>query len=316
LDERMELLPPGMVGEIYVGGAGLARGYSKRAELTAERFLPDPFSKKGGGRLYRTGDLGRFRGDGSLEYVGRKDEQVKVRGHRIELGEIEWALGRYEGLSQGVVVVREDVPGDKRLVGYVVWEEGREGTVQGLKEHLKRTLPEYMVPGMFVLLPEIPRTVNGKVDRTRLPAPEGRAERTEEYVAPSSEVERGVAEVWKEVLGTATVGRHDNFFDLGGHSLLLVQVHEKLRSRFPETTLSVVDLFELPTIATLAQRLHPATATSTDEQSPRHAGSPGEESGGGEAASAGGDRAGRERLARRRGVRDRAAAEEEARDDA
>ncbi len=217
--------------------------------------MPDPFSAKPGGRLYRTGDLVRRRTDGSIEFVGRVDHQVKVRGFRIELGEIEAALVRQPGVKDVVVVAREDEPGERRLVAYVVWEAQGERGWGELREQLRGTLPEYMVPSAFVSLPALPLTPNGKVDRAALSPPEGREELEAGFVEPSGEVERAVAAVWREVLGVAGVGAEDNFFDLGGHSLLLVQVHDRLKELYPDRALSVVDLFRYPTVRLLSQHL-------------------------------------------------------------
>jgi len=263
LDEGMEPVPEGVCGEVYIGGDGLARGYLRRGDLTAEKFVPDPFAKEAGGRLYRTGDVGRYLGDGTIEYVGRKDEQVKVRGYRIELGEVEAVLAQHPRVEGCAVVVREDEPGDKRLVGYVVWSGGEAGRVEELKEHLRGKLPEYMVPSAFVVLDELPLSANGKLDRRGLPVPERGGDGGRGYEEPVGEVERAVAGVWGEVLKVERVGLDDNFFDLGGHSLLLVRVHERLRQLFPGEDLSVVELFEHPTVRSLATRLGgPAKAPS------------------------------------------------------
>jgi acyl-coenzyme A synthetase/AMP-(fatty) acid ligase len=240
LDERMEPVPEGVGGEVFIGGDGLARGYLRRGDLTAEKFVPDAFGSEPGGRLYRTGDLARYLANGEIEYLGRMDEQVKVRGYRIELGEVEAVLAQHPRVEGCAVVVREDEPGDKRLVGYVVWSEGEAGRVEDLREHLRGKLPEYMVPSVFVVLDELPLSANGKLERRRLPAPEVKGGRGSGYEEPVGEVERAVAGVWGEVLKVKRVGLDDNFFDLGGHSLLLVRVHERLRQLFPRDDLSVV----------------------------------------------------------------------------
>jgi acyl-coenzyme A synthetase/AMP-(fatty) acid ligase len=230
LDDELSPSGIGVTGEIYIGGAGVARGYLQCPELTAERFMDDPYSKEPGARMYRTGDLGRFLTNGCVEFLGRKDQQVKIRGFRIELGEIEAALQGHEGVRQAVVIVREDEGGDKRLVAYVVGQE-EEKVVEGeqLRSHLQQRLPEYMVPGAFVWLKELPLTANGKLNRGALPAPEGEAYAVQAYEEPIGEVEARIAAVWAEALKVERVGRHDQFFRLGGHSLMAVTVIERLR---------------------------------------------------------------------------------------
>ncbi|MEW5930636.1 MAG: amino acid adenylation domain-containing protein, partial [Gemmatimonadota bacterium] len=238
--------PAGVPGELLIGGAGVARGYPGRAGLTAERFVPDPFGGGPGARLYRTGDRVRWRGDGTLEYLGRVDQQVKVRGFRIEPGEVEGALRRSAGVADCVVVAREDVPGEKRLVAYVVG--GAEAGA--LRERLRRELPEYMVPAAFVALESIPLTPNGKLDRRALPAPEGDAYARRSYEAPLGEVETALAGIWAEVLGVERVGRWDHFFELGGHSLLAIRLIERMRR--VGLYLDVRALFTTPVLAELA----------------------------------------------------------------
>ena len=220
LDERLKPVPVGVVGEVHIGGAGLARGYHKRPELTAERFLPDPFSNEAGARLYRTGDLARYLPDGNLEFVGRADYQVKVRGYRIELGEIEAVLGQHPLVRETVVVAREEIPGDKQLVAYLVWKEGLSPTTSELRSYLKERLPEYMVPSAFVLLDELPWTPNGKVDRRALPAPEqSRPEQEKVYVSPRTKLESILTGLWQKMLNIDEIGIYDDFFELGGNSL-------------------------------------------------------------------------------------------------
>ncbi|HEU4557554.1 MAG TPA: amino acid adenylation domain-containing protein, partial [Longimicrobium sp.] len=238
--------PVGLPGELRIGGPGVARGYLGRPALTAERFVPDPFGPAGG-RLYRTGDRVRRRSDGSLEYLGRLDAQVKVRGFRVEPGEIEAALRRHLEVRECVVVVREDVPGERRLVAYVAGEADAEA----LKQHLRRELPDYMVPSACVVLDALPTTPNGKLDRRALPAPE--TDRGAEPLPPRDALEARVAEVWGEVLGAARIGVHDNFFDLGGTSLLLYRVYGRLREL--RADLRVVDLFRYTTVEELAAYL-------------------------------------------------------------
>ena len=250
LDERQELVPAGVVGELYISGAGVARGYHERAELTAERFVPDPYSGVSGARMYRSGDLAQHLGSGEIEYVGRVDEQVKVRGYRVELGEIEAVIGEQAGVREAVVVQRDDEAGGKRLVAYVV-SDGQFKSSE-MREQLQIRLPEYMVPAVFVRLEEMPLTRNGKVDRKALPAPdESRPEIEEEYVAPRNETETVLAAIWSEVLGVDQVGVHDNFFELGGHSLLATQVISRVRDTF-RVELLLRNLFDATTVAQLA----------------------------------------------------------------
>src|ERR1051326_74800 len=251
LDERMQVLPVGVAGEMYVGGAGLGRGYLGRPELTATRFVPDPYSGVAGARLYRTGDVGRYRASGELEYVGRADEQVKVRGHRIELGEIEAALQQHEGVREAVVLVRGEAE-QQQLVGYVVVAAGETVTSSELRASLEQRLPEYMIPQAFVALEQWPLTVNGKLDRNALPEPDGsRPELGKEYVAPRTAVEEVLAGVWSEVLGIEQISIHDNFFELGGHSLLATQVVSRVREAF-RVDLPLSDVFERATVTATA----------------------------------------------------------------
>jgi len=253
LDRALQPVPAGVVGEIFVGGKGLARGYLNRPALTAERFIPDPFGDRPGARLYRSGDLARRRPDGGLEYVGRADHQVKVRGFRVELGEIEAALASDSNLREAVVVAREDRPGDVRLVAYVIPRDPAGHSSAGLRRHLRQTLPDYMIPSAFVVLDALPLTANGKVDHRALPAPgAGRPELESDFVAPAGEVEEVVAAVWAAVLGLERVGARDNFFELGGHSLLATRVISRLRDFFG-VEIPLRPLFEDPTVAGLAE---------------------------------------------------------------
>jgi len=253
LDEQRRPVAIGIPGELYLGGDGLARGYLKRSELTAAHFVENPFSQMPGSRLYRTGDWVRHREDGAVEFVGRKDGQVKVRGFRIELSEIEAALNRLPQVRESVVLVREDEPGDKRVVAYVVGNEGMQEQLDDLRNALREYLPDYMLPSAIVVLDKIPLTPNWKVDRTALPVPVSmRSEK--HHVAPGTEMEMKLAEIWQEVLRLEKVGVDDNFFDLGGNSLLLTKVHGKFRPIF-EGELRVVDLFRFPTIRSLIQHL-------------------------------------------------------------
>ncbi|MFL5540511.1 MAG: non-ribosomal peptide synthase/polyketide synthase [Longimicrobiaceae bacterium] len=253
-DRHGALVPRGSTGELFIGGEGVARGYLGRPGLTAERFVPDPFSPVPGARLYRTGDLARWRADGTLEYAGRADQQVKVRGYRIEPGEVESALLRDPQLRQAVVVVRDDAAGERRLVAYAVPEAGAAPEAAAVKERLRRTLPEYMVPEALVLLDELPLTANGKVDRRALPEPGAPAAEERGHRAPRTPVEELVAGVWAEVLGVDRVGLDDNFFELGGHSLRATRVLARVRAAFG-MELPVRALFDAPTVARLAARI-------------------------------------------------------------
>jgi len=233
------------------------RGYLHRPELTAERFVTHPFQGVAGGRVYRTGDLARHRDDGTLEFLGRFDHQVKVRGYRIELGEIEATLLTHAGVRETVVVAREDTPGDLRLVAYLVPVD-REAPppADELREHLRTRLPDYMVPAHFVRLDALPQTPNGKVDRKALPAPETTTitVAAAAFVAPAGDLEEKIAAIWKDVLKLPQVGVRDNFFDLGGHSLLAVQAHRQLKAALARD-LSITDIFRFPTIQSLSAYL-------------------------------------------------------------
>ncbi|HBL28553.1 MAG TPA: non-ribosomal peptide synthetase, partial [Acidobacteria bacterium] len=268
LDRHLGLLPPGVPGELYLSGVGVSRGYFGRPELTAERYLPAPFSAEPGARMYRTGDLVRLRVDGSLEYLGRLDHQVKVRGFRIEPGEIEAALRGVATVSEVVVLARPEATGGLRLVAYVV-SAGAQATGEALQEHLRRSLPEHMIPAAFVHLAALPRTPNGKVDRSALPEP-GDPGAGPLYVAPRSREESLLAELWAELLGVERVGIHDNFFSLGGHSLLAVRLVSRVRER-AGVELPLRAVLETPTVAGLAGRLSalPAAALSAIPAVPR-----------------------------------------------
>src|SRR5262249_16049176 len=220
--------PLGVTGELYIGGAGMARGYMNRPELTAGRFIPDAFAERAGGRLYKSGDLGRWLADGQIEYLGRNDFQVKIRGYRIELGEIEAQLQACEGVRQALVMARQDTPGDQRLVAYVVAQEGIELEAAALRSQLSKTLAEYMMPSAFVRVEALPLTPNGKLDRRALPAPDLSSVVRREYEESQGEIEVMMAQIWQELLGVERVGRHDQFFELGGHSLLVIAMIERL----------------------------------------------------------------------------------------
>jgi acyl-CoA synthetase (AMP-forming)/AMP-acid ligase II/aryl carrier-like protein len=283
LDRNLQPVPAGVPGEIFIGGEGVARGYLNRPELTAEKFVRNPFGQSGPGvppvpagaadgtdslalarslgrrdagpafpRLYRTGDLGRWRANGEIEFLGRLDHQVKLRGHRLELGEVESLLGRHPTVRQAVVVAREDHPGDARLVAYVVAAPDAKPNATELRRFAREHLPEAMIPSAFVFLDALPLTPNGKVDRQALPAPEGRRPELETaYLAPRTELEQTVAGIWRDLLRVEQVGLRDNFFDLGGHSLLVVQMQARLRDALGRDV-PVVKLFQYPTIGALA----------------------------------------------------------------
>jgi amino acid adenylation domain-containing protein len=253
LDPQGVPVPTGVPGEIYVGGAGVSQGYLERPELTAQRFLPDPSAAGRESKLYRTADLAKRLENGEVEYLGRIDDQVKLRGFRVELGEIEALLAEHPEVRACVVLAREDVPEDKRLVAYVVAQGEAGALLDELKSRLRAELPEYMVPGHFVLLPKLPLTPNGKIDRKALPAPEyGRRESARPYVAPRTPTESRIATIWSDALGIESPGVHDDFFDSGGHSLKAAQIVGALRSAFT-VDVAMRHLFEQPTIGGLAE---------------------------------------------------------------
>src|SRR6202043_682637 len=255
LDEQMELVPVGTNGELYIGGAGLARGYLKRAGLTAERFVANPFGPAGS-RLYRTGDLARYRPDGTLEYLGRIDHQVKIRGYRIELGEIETTLLSRPQVQHAVVMARQDEPGgETRLVAYVVSTAGTTADPGELRAHLKKSLPDYMVPARFVQLEALPLTASGKLDRTALPPPDATPLAASRYVAPRTPTEELLVGIWQQVLGIEPIGIHDNFFELGGHSLLATQVIARVREQL-HVEMPLRTLFEAQIVHDFAAQLN------------------------------------------------------------
>jgi len=253
LDHRREAAPVAVKGELYIGGAGVARGYIGQAEMSAEKFIPDPFGGVGGARLYRTGDMGRYLADGMIEFLGRVDGQVKMRGYRIELGEIEARLDEHQGVRQSAVVVGKDERGGQRLLGYVVSAEGV--TAVELKRHLRERLPEYMIPEAILMLEVMPLAVNGKIDRKRLSAMDGAGRQSgQEYIAPRTPVEEILVGIFEEVLKLDRVGIHDNFFEIGGHSLLVTQVVSRVKSTF-EVEIEARNIFEVATVAELAEML-------------------------------------------------------------
>jgi hypothetical protein len=255
LDAFGQPVPMGVAGELFIAGIQVGRGYHNRPELTAERFLPDPFAREAGARMYKTGDLGRWRPDGSLEYLGRNDFQVKLRGFRIELGEIEKQLETHPGVAQAVVVARQDRPGDMRLVAYVSKRTTAASDPAALAEHLRSGLPEYMVPSHFIVMDAIPLLPNGKVDRKALPAPDATVGAgAGEHVAPRDALEQSVVSAMAAVLGRTALGVHDGFFELGGHSLLAAQVCARL-TRELGIEVPLRSLFDAPTAARLAEVL-------------------------------------------------------------
>jgi amino acid adenylation domain-containing protein len=262
LDAQLNPVPVGVSGDLYIGGVGLARGYQQRPALTAEKFIPDPFSAAGGQRLYATGDLARFRGDGSVEFLGRRDFQVKVRGFRIELGEIEGALQSHPGIRDAVVIARADHGGEARLVAYLVSSPNADAPgIEALRDYLQARLPSYMTPAQFIVLPEMPLSKNGKVDRRALPEPGGaRPEIAQPYVEASSAEEQLLAAVWRQVLGVERVGVHDNFFTLGGDSIRSLQVITQARAQGLQIALP--QLFQTPTVHGLAAHAQWAAAPS------------------------------------------------------
>jgi acyl-CoA synthetase (AMP-forming)/AMP-acid ligase II/acyl carrier protein len=268
LDDEMEPVPIGIPGEIYLGGAGLARSYLFRPELTAERFIPDPFSSTPGARLYQTRDIGRYKSDGNVEYIGRRDRHVKLRGIRIDLGEIESVLGHHPALRDVAVALHSGVPGGDRLVAYVVAHQAPAPSADQLRQFLERQLPQYLIPSRIMILDEMPLTPNGKIDRRALPAPPtGRDEFADAYTPPRTQVEEILAQIWAAVLGLDRVGIEDNFFSIGGHSLLATRAMSRINSSF-QIVLPLRRLFELPTIAELAEAIDAAKAAESQPRLP------------------------------------------------
>lgn len=265
LDKNLQATPICVAGELHIGGDGLARGYFKRPELTAEKFIENPFVK--GQRIYKTGDLARFLPDGTVECLGRTDHQVKVRGFRIELGDIESALRKNPAVHEALVTAREEVPGEKRLVAYLATEAGRPLAIADLRNFLKTQLPEYMVPSAFVFLEKFPLTPSGKIDRNVLPSPEQvRPETGREFASPTTPLEIDIAQIWAEVFRVERIGRDDNFFDLGGHSLVAIQIIARLRRKLG-VELALPTIFKAPTVALLAQSiLESLLAGASDEE--------------------------------------------------
>jgi amino acid adenylation domain-containing protein len=257
LDEQFRKIPDGAPGEIYIGGDGVARGYRNRPDLTAERFIANPFRSEDG-RLYRTGDLGRILPSGEIAFLGRLDDQIKIRGYRIELNEINAILNEHPSVQASVVIVREDVPGEKRLVAYTVLVAGSQRDEESLRELLRQRLPDYMEPALFVWMESLPLTPNGKVDRAALPLPSvEERERDREFIAPRTPVEEALAGIIQEVLKLPRVSMDDDFFHLGAHSLLGAQVVARVRGVFG-TELKLLDVFDAPTVAELSVKIEEA----------------------------------------------------------
>ncbi|MBA2681503.1 MAG: AMP-binding protein, partial [Ktedonobacteraceae bacterium] len=252
LSNTMQPVPIGVPGEIYIGGEGLARGYLHQPDITAERFVPDPFNQEAGRRLFKTADLARYRSDGAIEFLGRSDHQVKIRGFRIELGEIEATLWEHPNVKDAVVLVKEDTAGDKRLIAYVAPRHERTLNQSELRDFARDRLPEYMVPGSWLFLEALPLLPNGKIDRRALPDPDWQQFATEQgYVAPRTPLEMRLAKIWEGVLGRERIGILDNFFDIGGHSLRATQVIARLQ-QVEQIPLPLSSLFATPTIEGLA----------------------------------------------------------------
>jgi acyl-coenzyme A synthetase/AMP-(fatty) acid ligase/acyl carrier protein len=266
LDHCLQPVPIGVIGELYIGGDSLARGYLDQPELSREKFISNPFIKKPGARLYKTGDLARYHADGNIQFVGRIDDQVKVRGFRIEPGEIETILCRHPEVLECVVSAREDATGGKRLVAHIVAGTAHDLDSRKLRDFLKETLPEYMIPNAFVFLDSLPLTASGKVDRRALPAPDGsRPDLAEAYLAPRNRTEELLAKIWAEVFKLERIGIHDNFFDLGGHSLLATQVASRIREAL-RIELPLRAMFETPTVAGLSNYIEAPRCAGDEHQ--------------------------------------------------
>jgi amino acid adenylation domain-containing protein len=268
LDSHLNPVPPGVTGELYIGGAGVARGYLNRPELSTEKFVRSPFSDTAGTRLYKTGDLAEYLPDGNIRYLGRVDNQIKLRGFRIELGEIEAVLNQHPMVRECVVVGRDDAGSDKRLAAYVVAPLQSGETANELRMFLKSKLPDFMIPSLFTFMETLPLTPNGKVDRKALPMPDFAQERSaHRYVGPRTAVETRLAEIWTEVIKTSPIGVHDNFFDIGGHSLLAMQVISRTRAAF-DIEIPVRQLFDSPTIGEMAQEIEKSSLKQNKGDTP------------------------------------------------
>jgi hypothetical protein len=269
LDQQQQLVPRGVKGELYVGGAAVARGYLEQPDLTAERFVPDEYSGRAGARLYRTGDICWRRADGALMFGGRSDHQVTLRGVRVDLGEIEATLKEHAGVREVVVVVRESKQRERQLVAYVVGETETPPTAGELRDHVRGNLPEHMVPAAFVFLSALPLSPNGKIDRRALPLPGKEPSRQKFPGAALTELEQTISEVWCQVLQVDKVNVHDNFFDIGGHSLLMIRMHRILADVL-QKKIRLVDMFKYPTVSSLSkyveQNGHPLSVSPLGPQ--------------------------------------------------
>jgi acyl carrier protein len=259
LDQYLQPLPIGITGEIYIGGIGVARGYLNQPELTAEKFINNPFDS---GKLYKTGDLAKYLPDGNIEFIGRIDEQVKIRGFRIELGEIEKNLLQHPNIKETVVIALENEQKYKYLVAYFVTNKSIK--ITEIRDYLAQKLPDYMIPSAFVFLDKFPLTPNGKIDKKALPKPDFDTYRENEFIAPRNEIEMKLAQIWQEVLNIENIGINDNFFSLGGHSLLATQIVSRIRTNLG-VELPLRNLFEYPTIAQLGDRLSQFIIMETGE---------------------------------------------------
>jgi acyl-coenzyme A synthetase/AMP-(fatty) acid ligase/acyl carrier protein len=264
LNKNLQPVPVGVAGELHIGGDGLARGYFNRPELTAEKFIRVPsVSEK---TIYKTGDLARYLPDGSVECLGRSDHQVKIRGFRIELGDIESALRKKTGINEALVMAREDVPGDKRLVAYLATQNANAPAISSLRDFLKTKLPDYMVPSAFVFLEKFPLTPSGKIDRKALPAPEQtRPDLEKQFEALGTPLEIDVAQIWSDVFHIDRIGRDDNFFELGGHSLIAIQIIARIRKKLG-VELALPAIFKAPTVARLAETILEMLLANADEE--------------------------------------------------
>ena len=264
LDKNLQPAPIGVAGELHIGGDGLARGYFNRPEMTAEKFIPNPCAPEK--RIYKTGDLARYLPDGTVECLGRSDHQVKIRGFRIELGDIESALRQNSEINEALVMAREDVPGDKRLVAYLATPSGERLSISDLRDFLKAKLPEYMVPGAYVFLKKFPLTPSGKMDRKALPAPEqSRPDLGKQFVAPNTPLEIDIAQIWSDVFHLDQIGRDDNFFELGGHSLIAIQMIARLRQKLG-VELPLPAIFKAPSVGRLAETILETLLANADDE--------------------------------------------------